>query len=95
MAISSENVLMEAVDVVVEDSVEDIRRPLFRNKMFMLDEMTQQRNASKFAIFYILYQNPKLIFPFFISCYFMFFPNESYGLYRHRPGHLLGGKVKY
>ena len=43
---------------------------LFRNKRFMLDEMTWQ-NASKFAIFYI-YENPKLIFPFFISCYFFF-----------------------
>ena len=40
---------------------------LFRNKRFMLDEMTLQ-NASKFAIFYI-YENPKLLFPIFISCY--------------------------
>ena len=36
----------------------------------MLDEMTQQ-NTSKFATFYI-YENPKLIFPVFISCYFIF-----------------------
>ena len=40
---------------------------------FVLDEKFQ-RKASKFAIFYILYENPKLLFPFFISCYFMFFP---------------------
>ena len=38
--------------------------------MFLLDEMTQQ-NASKFVIFYI-YENLKLLFPFFISCYFSF-----------------------
>ena len=35
---------------------------LFRNKSFMLNEMTR-RNASKFAIFYI-YENPKLLFHF-------------------------------
>ena len=35
---------------------------LFRNKRFMLDEMTWQ-NASKFAIFYV-YENPKMLFPF-------------------------------
>ena len=40
----------------------------------MLDEKFQ-RNASKFAIFYI-YENPKLLFPFIISCYFIFLPNE-------------------
>ena len=40
----------------------------------MLDEMTRQ-NASKFAIFYI-YENPKLLFPFFISCNFTFFRNQ-------------------
>ena len=37
---------------------------------FVLDEKFQ-RNTSKFAIFYI-YENPKLLFPFFISCYFIF-----------------------
>ena len=47
---------------------------LFRKKKFMLDEMFQQ-NASKFGIFYI-YENPKLLFPFFILCYFIFSPNE-------------------
>ena len=41
---------------------------------FVLDEKFQQ-NASKFAILYI-YENPKLLFPFFISCYFIFVPNE-------------------
>ena len=49
-------------------------KSLFRKKRFMLDEMTR-RNASKFAIFYI-YENPKLLYPFFISCYFTLFPNE-------------------
>ena len=52
---------------------------LLRNKKFMLDEMTR-RNASKFAIFYI-YENPKLLLPFFISCYFTFSPNEYPGLF--------------
>ena len=35
----------------------------------MLDEMPQG-NASKFVIFYT-YENPKLLFPFFISCIFI------------------------
>ena len=65
---------------------------LFRNERFMLDEMTRQ-NASKFAIFYI-YENPKLPFPFFISCYFICLPNECPGLCRHRPGHSLVKKIK-
>ena len=34
----------------------------------MLDEMP---NASKFAILYI-YENPKWLFPFFFSCFFIF-----------------------
>ena len=58
----------------------------------MLDEMTLQ-NPSKFAIFYI-YENPKLLFPFFISCYFTFSPNECPGLCRHGPGHSLGKNIK-
>ena len=58
----------------------------------MLDEKFQQ-NHSKFAIFYI-YENPKLLFPFFISCYFIFSPNECPGLCQHRPGHSLGKKIK-
>ena len=36
----------------------------------MLDEKFQQ-NTSKFAMFY-LYENQKLIFPFFIWCYLIF-----------------------
>ena len=40
----------------------------------------------KFAIFCI-YENPELLFTFFISCYFTFFPNECPGLCRHRSGH--------
>ena len=43
---------------------------LFRKKRFMLDEMTW-RNASKIVMFY-MYKTPKLLFPFFISCYFIF-----------------------
>ena len=54
---------------------------------FVLDEKFQ-RNASKFAIFYI-YENPKLLFPFFISCYFIFLPNECPSLCRHSSGHSL------
>ena len=65
---------------------------LFRNKRFMLDEMTRW-NASKFAIFYI-YENPKLLFPFFISCNFTFIPNECHGLCCHRPWNSLGKEVK-
>ena len=60
---------------------------------FVLDKKFQ-RNASKFAIFYLVYQNPKLLFPFFIWCNFMFLPNECPGLCRHRPGHSLGKKLK-
>ena len=51
---------------------------LFRNEWIMLDEMSR-RNTSKFAIFYIgtmqqIKKEPKeLIFPFFISCCFIFF----------------------
>ena len=44
-------------------------------------------------IFYI-YENPKLLFPFFISCYFNYPPNECPCLCRHRPGHSLGEKIK-
>ena len=35
--------------------------------------------SSKFAIF-LLYENPKLIFPFFISCYFIIFLMNALGL---------------
>ena len=60
----------------------------------MLEEKFLQ-NASKFAIFYILFENPRLLFQFFVSCYFCFFPNECPGLCSHRPGHSLGGKIKW
>ena len=43
---------------------------------FVLDEKFQ-RNASKFAIFYI-YKNPKLLFPIFILCYFTFSLFEAF-----------------
>ena len=55
---------------------------------FMLDKKFQ-RNASKFAICY-KYKNPKLLFPFFIWCNFMFLPNEC----PDRPGHSLGKNIK-
>ena len=71
----------------VTNMYKKIQQPVFFNKSinerFMLNEMTRQ-NASKFAISYI-YENPKLLFPFFISCYF---------ICRHRPGHSLWGKIK-
>ena len=57
---------------------------LLPNSEFVLNEKFQ-RIASKFAIFYI-YENPKLLFPFFILCYFIFSPNECPDLCRHRPG---------
>ena len=41
---------------------------------FVLDEKFQQ-NASKFAII----NNPEFLFPFLISCYFVFLPNEYPG----------------
>ena len=52
-----------------------ITYPLFRKSGCEI-KLIVQRNASKFAVFYI-YENSKLIFPFFISCYFTFFPNEK------------------
>ena len=50
------------------------RRTLFRNKRFMLDEMIQ-RNASKFAIFYV-YENPYSFFRFSFRVSFLFSTNE-------------------
>ena len=35
-----------------------------------------------------------VVFSFFISCYFIFPPNECPGLCWHRPGHSLGEKIK-
>ena len=54
-----------------KDKVENT--PLIPISGFVLDKMFQ-RNASNFAIFYI-FENSKLTFPFFISCYFIFLPN--------------------
>ena len=67
---------------------------LFWNKRFMLDEMFL-RNASKFAKF-LEYENPCSFFVF-ISCYFIFFPNECTGLCRYIPWpwHSSGEKIKY
>ena len=56
---------------------------------FVLDEMFQ-RNASKYII-YTKTQSCFSHFSIFILCYFIFFPNECPGLWRHRPaGHSLG-----
>ena len=63
---------------------------LLRNKRFLL-KILEKQNTSKFAIF-LEYKNPRSFF--FISCYFIFFPNERPGLCRHRPGHSLGEKIK-
>ena len=60
-------------------------RSLLQISEFVLDKKLQQ-NASKFAIFYI-FENPKVLFLLFISCYFIFLPNECPGLCRHKPGH--------
>ena len=50
-------------NITISDSI-----TLFRKKRFMLDEKFH-RKASKFAILYTKSENPKLLFPFFISCY--------------------------
>ena len=58
----------------------------------MIDEMTH-RNASKFAIH--IYENPNLLFLFFILCYFTFSLRNALVLcQQHRPGHYLVKKVK-
>ena len=51
---------------------------LFRNKSFMLDEMTW-RNASEFALF-LEYEKPYVLFIFHFMLYFIIFPNEGSGL---------------
>ena len=66
------------------------KQALFRNKKFMFDEMTRQRNASKFAII-LEYENAHSFFSFFISCYFLFpLINALEGLCQHIDQ---GGKV--
>ena len=42
--------------------------------------------------YFIYIWKPKVAFPFFISFYYIFFPNECPGLFRHRPGHSIGEK---
>ena len=56
---------------------------LFRNKMFMLDDMTG-RNKIQSCFFHFSFR----------ATYFIFSPNECPDLCRHRPGHSLGKKVK-
>ena len=68
-------------------------RSLFINKRFALNEMFQ-RNASKFAIFY-MYKKTHVVFFFvfhFVQLYIL--PYECHGLCRHRRGHSLGKNVK-
>jgi len=55
-------------------------------------EVYVQLNAlvQRSKIFHIFsLENPKLLFPFFVSCYFIFTP----GLCQHRPGHSFGEKI--
>ena len=66
---------------------------LFRNKRFMIDEMTQQ-NASKFAIGISYIRKPKVASSIFHFMLFYFFPSEFPGLCRHIPGHSLGKNIK-
>ena len=44
--------------------------------------------------YYMHSKTPKLLFPFFISCYLIFFTNECPGLCWHRSGHSLGKTIK-
>ena len=69
-----------------------ICRPLLPISEFVVDDEKFQQNASKFAIIFYTIQKPKVAF--FISCYFIFLPNECPGLCQHRPGHLLVKKIK-
>ena len=51
---------------------------LFRNKRFALNEMFQ-RNASKFAIFYVVYENHVVLFVFhFVQFYIFTYDEKNY-----------------
>ena len=67
---------------------------VYINKRFVLNEMFQ-RNASKFAIFYV-YENPGSFFRFSFCATLGFYvlPNECPGLCRHRPRYSLGKNIK-
>ena len=67
-----------------------IALPHLRNKKF-LQKFLSQKNASKFAIFYIE-ENPHFSFRATLYFYLM---NALPGLCQHRPGHSLGEKLKY
>ena len=43
----------------------------------------------------LIYENPKLIFPFFISCNFIVFPNEWPGLCRYRENNKVARNEKW
>ena len=51
----------------LKDNYHTRHSPLFRNKRFMLDEMTK-RNASEFAIF-LEYENRKSFFSLCATCF--------------------------
>ena len=59
----------------------------------MIDEKFQQNTSIPYVI-YTKVENPKLPFLFFISCDFIFPPNECLGLCRYRLGHSFGEKIK-
>ena len=56
--------------IIVSEGANTMVTSLLRNKRFLLKFLPWQI-APKFAIFYI-YENLKLLFPLFISCYFIF-----------------------
>ena len=41
-----------------------------------------------------MYKKTHVVFWFFISCNFIFLPNECPGLCQHRPGHSSGKNIK-
>ena len=51
----------------------NLHKSLLRNKSFLLKFLTPKK-VSKFAIF-LWKENPKLLFPYLILCYFIFFPS--------------------
>ena len=63
-------------------------------KFGMWDQINCLEKCFKMCHIFTIYKNPKLLFPFFISCYFVFPSNECPGLCQHsRTRHSLG-KIK-
>ena len=80
-----------------QDFIRKSKDPLFRNKRLALNLMPQ-RNASKFAMFYV-YENPHSFFRFSFcaTLYFYLMSALVYvcpALCRHRPEHSLGKNIK-